>query len=247
MEGKKSFNHASAIDLSFRALTQPFRPGTGYISLDDDDDDEHYYNFICITRLEVNGHIAINGVDKEVHGFAYYNHQWMNTSPTIGFHHWLWGRQNISDYSVMIYDMVAAEQFNYDQIPLFIINDKNGKRIFENVSKNNMNIKVLDSYVQQETNKRYPSKLLYKFKNNDLEIKYTISMNKEINVIDFYKNASKTEKALYDKLHLQPTYNRYLANTDLEINDYTTIKRATGNMLYEFNYPGLEDPRALEL
>lgn len=51
------------------------------------------------------------------------------------------------------------------------------------------------------------------------------------------------EKSLYDKLHLQLTYTRYLAQTDLEIN----IKRATGSMLYEFNYPGLQDSRALDL
>lgn len=51
------------------------------------------------------------------------------------------------------------------------------------------------------------------------------------------------EKSLYDKLHLQLTYTRYLAQTDLEIN----IKRATGSMLYEFNYPELQDSRALDL
>ena len=241
MEGKTSFSHDSAVDLSFKALTQPFRPGTGYISLDDSN--EYYYNFICITRLEVSGHIKIDGEDKKVEGFAYYNHQWMNISPTIGFHHWLWGRQNIGDYSVMIYDMVAAEKFNFDQIPLFILNDKNGRRIFENTSKENMSIRILDSYVQQETQKRYPGKILYNFKNRDMDIKYPISKDKEINIINFYKNASQAEKSLYDKLHLQLTYTRYLAQTDLEIN----IKRATGSMLYEFNYPGLQDSRALDL
>lgn len=77
--------------------------------------------------------------------------------------------------------------------------------------------------------------MLYNFKSRD--------MDKEINIINFYKNASQAEKLLYDKLHLQLTYTRYLAQTDLEIN----IKRATGSMLYEFNYPELQDSRALDL
>lgn len=76
-----------------------------------------------------------------------------------------------------------------------------------------------------------------------MDIKYPISMDKEINIIYFYKNVSQVEKSLYDKLHLQLTYTRYLAQTDLEIN----IKCATGSMLYEFNYPGLQDSRALDL
>ena len=35
-----------------------------------------------------------------------------------------------------------------------------------------------------------------------MDIKYPISMDKEINIINFYKNASQAEKLLYDKLHL---------------------------------------------
>lgn len=57
-----------------------------------------------------------------------------------------------------------------------------------------MSIRILDSYVQQETQKRDPSKILYNFKSRD--------MDKEINIINFYKNASPAEKLLYDKLHL---------------------------------------------
>ena len=57
-----------------------------------------------------------------------------------------------------------------------------------------MSIRILDSYVQQETQKRDPSKILYNFKSRD--------MDKEINIINFYKNASQAEKLLYDKLHL---------------------------------------------
>lgn len=106
-----------------------------------------------------------------------------------------------------------------------------------------MSIRILDSYVQQETQKRDPSKILYNFKNRDRGIKYPISIDKEINIINFYKDASPAEKLLYDKLHLQLTYTRYLAQTDLEIN----IKRATGSMLYEFNYLGLQDSWALDL
>ena len=160
MEGKSSTKHASSVDLDFEVQVKPFRPGTGYITLGADD--TYYYNFICITKLTVTGQIAIDGESKQVTGSAYYNHQWFNISPISAFHR-LWGRQNVGSYNVMIYDMVAAERLGLDQIPLFTIDDQQGNRVFESTSAEGMDITVLDSYVQEQTGKRYPKTVRYTF------------------------------------------------------------------------------------
>jgi len=189
MEGKSSTKHASSVDLDFEVQVKPFRPGTGYITLGADD--TYYYNFICITKLTVTGQIAIDGESKQVTGSAYYNHQWFNISPISAFHHWLWGRQNVGSYNVMIYDMVAAERLGLDQIPLFTIDDQQGNRVFENTSAKGMDITVLDSYVQKQTGKRYPKTVRYAFDRGDTDIEYTISEPQEINIIDLYGDASE--------------------------------------------------------
>lgn len=242
MEGKPSTQHHSKIDLHFEAKTQPFRPGSGYISFGSND--EFYYNFICITKLDVTGSITIDGEEKTVSGSAYYNQQWFNISPIMAFHHWLWGRQNIGNYNVLIYDMVASEKYGFTQIPLLTIDDKDGNRVFENTSADNVQIKVLDSYIQKETGKRYPKTIRYLLKQKGIDVEYTISDPKEINVINLYDNQAPGVKEKYDSLNLHPTYTRYLANSTLSITKEGKTETSSGPILYEFNYAGIENKNA---
>jgi len=242
MEGKPSTKHESRVDLHFEAQVQPFRPGSGYISFGADD--TYYYNFICITKLTVTGQIAIDGESKQVTGSAYYNHQWFNISPINGFHHWLWGRQNFGNYNVMIYDMVAAERLGLDQVPLFTVDDQQGNRVFESTSAEGMDIKVLDSYVQEQTGKRYPKTVRYTFDKDDTHIEYTISEPKEINVINIYGDAPAAARSKFDQIRMRPTYTRYLAQAKLAITRDGRNESITGPILYEFNYAGVENPDA---
>ena len=242
MEGKPSTKHESSIDLHFEAQVEPFRPGTGYISFGADD--TYYYNFICITKLTVTGRIAIDGESKQVMGSAYYNHQWFNISPINGFHHWLWGRQNVGNYNVMIYDMVAAERLGLDQVPLLTIDDQKGNRVFESTSAEGMDIKVFDSYVQEQTGKRYPKTVRYTFDQDDTHIEYTISEPKEINIINIYGDAPEPARSKFDQMRMRPTYTRYLGQAELAITRKGKSETITGPILYEFNYAGVENPDA---
>ena len=242
MEGKVSTEHKTCIDLHFEAITKPFRPGTGWISFGKND--EFFYNFICVTKLTVSGKVTINGEDKHVTGFAYFNHQWGNKTPLDLFHHWLWGRQNTGKYSVLIYDMVAAQKYNFAQIPLFTIDDSEGNRLFENTTTDGMTREVLETYYQAETKKYYPSKVRYTFKQNAVEMEYTISSPKEINTIDIYGMVPWFVKLIFRFTRKQPTYTRYLASTELKITRNGKTETTHDTMLYEFNYTGVADARA---
>jgi hypothetical protein len=242
MDQKTSIKHQTKVDLHFEAMTEPFRPGTGYISFGEND--EYYYNFICITKLSVSGEISIDGETKTVQGFAYYNHQWFNISPINAFHHWLWGRTNEGKYGVLIYDMVSAEQFSLEQIPLFTIDDDNGHRVFESTSAENTTVKVLDSYIQEETGKEYPKTICYTFAKDDMEVEYTISKPEEIHVFNVYGDSPELVKKQFDQLNLQPTYTRYRAKTSLKILKNGKTETTTAPMLYEFNYPGKHNKSA---
>ncbi|GHV98274.1 hypothetical protein lacNasYZ03_16620 [Lactobacillus nasalidis] len=242
LEGKTSTRHDSAVDLHFEAVTKPFRPGTGYIAFGDED--QTYATFICITKLKVTGTVTFNGESKQVSGSAYYNHQWQNANALTLFHHWLWGRQNIGKYGVMLYDMVTAERYGFTQIPLFTIDDDQGRRILENSTADGVQVKVEDSYVQEATGKRYPKQIVYSFKQDSLQVEYEISNPREITVIDFYKQQTAKGKAMFDQLHIRPAYTRYLADSRLTISRDGVSETTTGPFLYEFNNTGLDDPRA---
>lgn len=234
MEGKKSVEHKTAVDLHFEAQVKPFRPGSGYISFGKDD--EYYYNFICVTKLSVSGKVTISGEEKEITGSAYYNHQWFNIHPVNAFHHWVWGRQNVGDYTVLIYDMVGADRFGHPQIPLMTIDNNHGERVFENTSADNAQVEILDTYVQKETGKKAPKTIHYTFTQKGIQVEYTIHDPKEINLINIYGIASQEQKKQFDQMGLQPTYTRYLASTELKITRNGTTQTINGSMLYEINF-----------
>ena len=238
MEGKKSVEHKTAVDLHFEAQVEPFRPGSGYIAFGENE--EYYYNFICVTSLTVSGEVTINGEQKHVNGTAYYNHQWFNIHPSVAFHPWVWGRQNVGDYNVLIYDMVGGDRFGQPEIPLFTIDDSKGNRVFENTSVDNAKVDILDTYVQEETGKVTPKTIHYTFTQDDMAVEYKIFDPKEINLINVYGMASDEQKKQFDAMGLQPTYTRYLASTELKITRDGKTEVIDGSMLYEINYAAKE-------
>ena len=236
VDGKPSEDHSASVDLHFTAESKPFRPGTGIIDVGEG----FYYNFICITRMQVSGHIHINGEDKEVSGAAYYNHQWFNISPAIAFHHWVWGRQNIGEYSVLIYDMVTRKSTGLVQIPLFTIDVLQGNRIFENTSGDTMSFEILDTYIEKVSGKEYPCAIRYTFEGEDMKITYTIRNPQEIGIMYVYGDAPEPVRKQYDAMGIKPSYTRNLADTELTIETKADHKTIHGRMLYEFNFPGKE-------
>lgn len=119
-----------ACDLHYHALTKPFRQGTSEIALGDHD--EYYYTDLCVPKCEVTGTLTYDGKTIPVSGVGYHDHQWMNISLFQAFHHWLWGRMYTDQYIVYIYDFVCSEQFEFTNIPFFIVADQQtGEIVFE--------------------------------------------------------------------------------------------------------------------
>lgn len=163
-------------------------------------------------KLKVTGHLKINGEDKEVTGQAYYNHQWFNISPMEAFHSWVWGRQNSGKYSVLLYDMVGADRFGQPKIPLFTVDDENGKRVIENIDDQHAKVEVLDTYVQEKTGKTYPKELRYTFEDDDVTAEFTIKNPQEINLIDITVWHQRQHKSVLTRL----VYNQLTPDTWLK-------------------------------
>lgn len=233
------------VDLHLSAEVKPYRPGTGYITVDDGDR-EFYLTFMCTARLSLTGTVTLDGETREIAGAAYENRQWTNHYTGDIWHHWLWGRQNTGDYTVTIYDLVGAERYGFTRIPLFCVDDKDGNRIFESngdLAEDQVTVEVLDKSLQPETGKVYPKTTRYTFRDGDTTIGYTVTWKKEIDILDHYAKATDKAKARYDRMGIRPTYTRYHAEAELEITRGGETVTSTDDMIYELNYPGAPDPR----
>lgn len=239
------------VRLRYHALVKPYRPGgTAHVALGEGD--EFYYTDMSVPRCAVTGTVTAGGRTWEVGGEGYHDHQWMNIHPFAAWHHWLWGRFYGHRYTAVIYDFTASERFGFANVPIFgVMDNTTGEVIFDNRGPAQ---RETVTYHDDVTGKDYPQKSRYTFRGDDgTAVTFEVERRDIIEFRDVYGDAdkgdrygmsSREQRARYDAMGIQPTYMRYTATATLTITgpDGAT-HRETGEMIYEFNYPGKPDPR----
>lgn len=237
------------LDLHYHALVEPYRFGdTAHVALGAND--EFYYTDFSIPRHRVTGTVTAGGKTWEVSGEGYHDHQWFNISPLMAWHHWLWGRFYTDNFTVVIYEFVTAERFGFTRIPVFGVLDASGKLIFDN--RGDAEVEVT-TYHDDQTGKDYPKTSRYTFSDGETTAQFEVTWTQVLEVRDMYGATTtdhyglsgEKQRAAYDAMGIQPTYMRYFANGTLTLTAADgTVTTESGDMIYEYNYPGRPDPRA---
>lgn len=247
-------------DLTIESLTSPWRPGTAYY----DFGDGTYFTWLCVVpKGRITGTLTYNGQTVNVTGFAYHDHQWLTINSMQAINHWLWGRQAIGeDYTVLNFDIVTSKKHNYQRLPMFVIQDRDGKVIFECTDPNDMQCEILDEYHGEGVGKDYPKQTHYVYQSEGKTAEYTVTADRENYVADVFAElpdrvrqrlgsvlgtifgpavAWATQRKLI-KQGLRPSYANYSATGHLILKDAdgtVLVDRATP-LIYEFVYMGLE-------
>lgn len=220
-------------EIKLTNLGQSWRPASGYIGFGDQD--EEYFTWLCaVPKGKITGNVTVNGKHREIQGFGYHDHQWGNIHAIMAWNHWIWIRQNVGDYNILVFDLVTSKEFGYKRYPLVFIQDKEGNIVFENTE--NVKFEVLEEYLQEETNKLHPKSFKYIFENSGKKVEYTLSMENEIDCINNYKLLSDEMRAMFDQLDMYPSYTRYAAQGELVITDRNQSITRTGSLIYEMIY-----------
>lgn len=222
-------------DLTLTSMSQPWRPGAGYFRFNEQED--QYFTWLCcVPRGRVAGTLTVNGETRNISGYGYHDHQWGCISPLMAWNHWFWIRQNVGDYSILVFDFVGSQKYGYKRYPLAFIEDKDGNIIFENYQDSKF--EVLEEYLQEKTQKVYPRKFKYTFENDGKTVEYTITVQQELEIRDEYMAAPEQARAMFDAMNLKPSYTRYSATGDLTIQDGEHCETVTGDLIYEMVYSG---------
>ena len=222
------------VDLNLSSQSKPYRPGTAYFEFGNPGN--HYTWFCAVPKGEVSGTLTYDGKTKEIHGFGYHDHQWGNTNFLKGWNHWLWARQSFDDYSVLVFDMVAAEKYNHERFPIVFIQDKEGNLIFENT--HGVKCEVLDEYTDTDvSDKTYPKEVRYTFENNGVKIIYRL---KEKGILETggVNDFTGLRKLLTKLMGIKLSYTRYIADSDISIITNSGTTQRAGELIYEFMFPG---------
>ncbi len=224
------------VDMELENIAAPYRPGTSYIEFGSSD---RYYTWLCIApRCRVTGTLRVHGEVRAFDGYGYHDHQWGSVNIHKEWNHWVWARQNFEDYSLLLFDMIANDANGNTRFPLVFIQDKNGALVFENT--HGAACEVLDEYRDEiASGKTYPKKLHYTFENNGKKLDYTLA-EKTIIETKGSKNVPLPMKLALKIMGIDPSYTRYLASGDMELSDENGELRRSGELIYEFMFPGQE-------
>lgn len=224
------------VDLTLTSQSTSWRPECGYFVMGDDE--EQYFTWLCVVpKGKVSGTITFDGVTREVTGSGYHDHQWTNTSGVTLWNHWVWGRQHYDDYSLMLFDYNHSAQYGYKRYPLFFIQDKDGKLIFENSRTETLKYEYLEEG-EPLYGKPHPKVQRYTFEVGGKKAVYTLTAKAVIESSDRYVRIEDSLKKQMDEMGFYPTYTRYLGEGKLVFTDTDgkTIERVN-ELIYEIQYP----------
>lgn len=226
-------------DLHLHSLAQPYRPGTAYLGFGEKD--EKIFTWLCaVSKGEVCGTLTVNGQTRQVKGSSYHDHQWGNNLYLSLFNHWTWARQRYDDYTVVLFDMMAAEPYGYQRFPFFFIQDAQGKLVFSNT--HGVNYEVLENYDDEATGKDYPKSGRYRFHHDGKDFEYTLTWNQELETGYVVRNLPLADLAELSKTHPKhnDTYKLYLTTGTLQIRDGGQTIERSDSLIYEFMYSGAD-------
>ncbi len=224
-------------DLHYHALVKPFRHGAGRTQFDEEG--KLYSTWFCVPRMKVEGTLYIEGEEKKVSGYGYHDHRCMAINDAKAWDHWLWGRHNLDEYTVVIYELRTSENFGYVSIPLFAIYDKEGNLLVD--GDDTLKCEMLETMWEEKTQRNYPLVRKYSITQSGRSFEYTVNGKELIELRDMYGASPEQLRAVYDQLKLRPCYTRFSAEGVLKITENGETKTVSGPMIYEVPFLGAPD------
>lgn len=225
-----------ACDLTLTSTSKPWRPGAEGIAFDDGG----YFTWLCaVPSGKVNGTLWYDGQEHEVTGTGYHDHQWGNVAHNRTWNHWIWGRQDFGDYTLVVFDICAQKKFGYARLPMFFLEDAQGNLLMEQLTV--PDCEILQEYTDKVSGKAYPKKLRYTFVQGKKRLVYAIEQQRELESRDAGAQLPSLMLKLMELKGLHPSTTRNFARGTMEYFDGTgTGIRREGDMIYEFVYMGTE-------
>lgn len=221
-------------DLTLKSTSKSWRPGAGGFRFEDGG----YFTWLCaVPSGKVSGTLHYGGQDHRVTGTGYHDHQWGNVAHNKTWYHWLWGRQNFGDYTMLVFDICTQKKFGYFRMPMFFLEDQDGKVLFEQLTS--PKCKILEEYVDPLSHKKYPKRIEYTLRQGEQTISYTIQQEAELENRDAGGQLPQPLIKLMELKDLHPSTTRNFATGTIKYNNGKKTITRTGKMIYEFVYMGL--------
>lgn len=200
-----------SVDVSLVGEVPPWRPSTGYMLFGAD----HALEFAWLPSVPQGAATVTYSIDGESHqtsGAGYHDHNWGNVDLMKIVHDWYWARGQAGPYSVIASYITAAEKFDFEPIPIFmlarddvLIGDDPDKVSFEREG----------IYTDETTGKPVAATTRYTYRDGDDRYVVTFTRNHDLSA-DRMIDAVKGIKRIAAKLaHFDGAYLRFVGEVEI--------------------------------
>lgn len=231
-------------DVQLHSISKPWRGETGFLGFEKND--ERYFTWLCVVpRGTVTGTLTINGNSRKITGFGYHDHQWGNTLQFDFLNHWFWSRQSTEKHSMVVFDFIMNQHYEYKRIPLVFMEDNDGNVIFE--STDNVECQVTEELYQEASETNFPKVTHYIFKSGTKTVHYDVTVKQELDARYIWKQMPFFLRGVFKGT--KPKYGRYLAEGVITFADSAHPENnftEKSDFIYEFAYVGEEYKQYME-
>ena len=121
-EYRVRFRHEDlACDLVFENLLPGWTRGTGEIMFGMPEKEQVFGWVVAQPRARVHGTLTVDGVEREVSGLGYHDHNWGNGMVTRYLSHWVWGRLTTDRLTMIFADVATSRRCGEIHIPIVFL------------------------------------------------------------------------------------------------------------------------------
>lgn len=112
-----------AVDLTLRRTAPSWRPGTGFTYFGHQQA-EYFAWLPSVPNGDINGTLTYGGVEREVSGSGYHDHNWGNTPMNSVYRNWWWTRGQVGDYTFIAAELRTNAENGSVKLPLFMLSNR---------------------------------------------------------------------------------------------------------------------------
>ncbi|MDD3719665.1 MAG: lipocalin-like domain-containing protein [Actinomycetota bacterium] len=198
-----------ACDLTFENLLPGWTRGTGEVMFGMPEKQQVFGWVVAQPRARVSGTLSVDGVEHEVNGLGYHDHNWGNGIIPRYLSHWVWGRLSTDRLTMIFADVVTSRRCGDIHIPIvFLALDD---RIVLECSRAEFKV---GEYVPDSVGFQvYPSCVGLEFCERDVAGEFHFKISKELEMVNtLAEKLPPGAVKLVGKTFAGPAYYRFLSD-----------------------------------
>lgn len=208
-------------DVRLTAEVPPWRPGTGQVLFGDDEGD--YIAWLpSMSRASAEVTLTVTGIEEQLRGAGYHDHNWGNIAPRKVLDHWYWGRARLGEFTIVTLLFVCDEAHDKQPIPVVML-AKDGSILVNALGPHEVSFEEREHRENGVTGVPVARTLVYEVEAGGVTYVITFDHQRDGFMLDFGPKGA---------------YHRLLGDATLQCRSGGQVEEVTGKTMWELLYFG---------